>query len=105
MKPIKAITLWQPFASLWLSPAKVHETRHWPLKYRGWLAVHAAKTFEDSLSLEVSDILARIYGPRWPITLPRGAILGAVKVMACYRTEDVVRHYGGWSPAMHQGIR
>ena len=40
---MKAISLWQPWGSLWLSPAKRHETRHWQTRHRGKLLVHAAK--------------------------------------------------------------
>ena len=40
---MKAITLWQPWASLVC--IKLNETRSWYTKYRGPLAIHAAKTF------------------------------------------------------------
>lgn len=38
---MKAITLWQPWASLVAIGAKKIETRGWPTKYRGPLAIHA----------------------------------------------------------------
>ncbi len=40
---MKAITLWQPYASLIAVGAKEFETRSWPTKFRGELAIHAAK--------------------------------------------------------------
>jgi hypothetical protein len=42
---MKAISLWQPWASLLFTTprAKLHETRHWPTSYRGLLYIHAAK--------------------------------------------------------------
>jgi len=40
---IKAISLWQPWASLVANGLKLYETRGWPTKYRGVLAIHAAK--------------------------------------------------------------
>ncbi len=40
---MKAISLWQPWASAIAVGAKRIETRHWPTKYRGPLAIHAAK--------------------------------------------------------------
>lgn len=40
---MKAITLWQPWASLLAIGAKQHETRSWKTSYRGPVAIHAAK--------------------------------------------------------------
>jgi hypothetical protein len=82
-----AISLWQPWASLWLSPAKIHETRHWPTRNRGWILVHAAKRKPDDLNCcdELSEVTARVLGN--PPTLPLGAIIGAVHLIDCVRTE------------------
>jgi hypothetical protein len=44
---MKAVSLWQPFASLIYTGAKKIETRSWPTNYRGPLAIHAAR--KDSL--------------------------------------------------------
>jgi hypothetical protein len=40
---MKAITLYQPWAALISIAAKKIETRSWPTKYRGPLAIHASK--------------------------------------------------------------
>lgn len=40
---MKALTIHQPFASLIAAGAKHFETRSWPTKYRGKIAIHAAK--------------------------------------------------------------
>lgn len=40
---IKALTLWQPWASLVATKKKLIETRSWGTDYRGPLAIHAAK--------------------------------------------------------------
>lgn len=40
---MKAITLWQPWASLIAIGAKKYETRSWKTNYRGPIAIHAAK--------------------------------------------------------------
>lgn len=40
---IKALTLWQPWASLMALEHKKIETRSWKTNYRGLLAIHAAK--------------------------------------------------------------
>lgn len=39
---MKAITIWQPWASLIACGVKQYETRSWPTKYRGPIAIHAA---------------------------------------------------------------
>jgi activating signal cointegrator 1 len=42
---VKALSLTQPWATLVAIGAKRIETRSWPTKYRGPLAIHAAKSF------------------------------------------------------------
>lgn len=92
---MKAISLWQPWASLWLSPRKIHETRHWQTRYRGWLLVHAAKRIvTDFGHTELERILRDEFGPNWAKELPRGAILGKVRLIDCKRT-DHLSHFIG----------
>lgn len=46
---MKAITIWQPYASLVAENFKKIETRGWQTHYRGKLAIHAAKkTFKEA---------------------------------------------------------
>lgn len=40
---MKAITLWEPWATFMALGLKKNETRHWPTNYRGPLLIHAAK--------------------------------------------------------------
>lgn len=84
---MKAISLWQPWASLWLSPAKVHETRHWPTSHRGWLAVHAAKKLVSDCGEDLDLIVIEHFGAHWRTTLPRGALIGAVRLVRCSDTD------------------
>lgn len=42
---MKALSLWQPWATLMALGSKRIETRSWSTKYRGPLAIHAAKRF------------------------------------------------------------
>lgn len=44
---IKALSIWQPWASLVAAGVKRHETRHRATSYRGPVAIHAAKTIDD----------------------------------------------------------
>lgn len=72
---MKCISLWQPWASLLVSGEKKIETRHWPIKYRGMLIIHAAKTKEECFGEQLN--------------LPFGALVGIVKLIDCKRSEDL----------------
>jgi hypothetical protein len=86
---MKAISLWQPYASLWLTPRMTHVTRHWSTSHRGWLAIHAAKSWEKDLSLGLRDLLADVFGRDWQKALPTGAVLGAVELTDVVPAEQV----------------
>lgn len=86
-----AISLWQPWASLWLSDRKIHETRHWQCRrhgrpLRGTIAVHAAKRFIRDVEEPLRDILESEFGGHWAMDLPTGALLGTVELIACVPT-------------------
>lgn len=87
---MKAISLWQPWASLWLSERKVHETRHWATPHRGRLLVHAAKRFVRDVELDLRGILADEFGGHWGMDLPTGALLGFVDLEDCVPTERII---------------
>lgn len=80
---MKALSLHQPWASLifglWIpdlfgKARKKIETRHWPTRYRGQLAIHAAQTVDkDFCRSHEIDIEP----------LPRGAVIGVVTLLDC----------------------
>lgn len=91
---MKCTSLWQPWASLWLSDRKLHETRGRPLSYRGPIAVHAAKRklrgWEyDTLPKAFKKILEDEFGGHWAMDLPYGAIIGVVTIIDCIPTEKL----------------
>lgn len=86
---MKAISLWQPWASLWLSPHKVHETRHWPINLRGWLAVHAAKKIVKDVDRHLEFVIRNEFGEAWKSSLPTGSLIGLVYIAGCRRTEEI----------------
>lgn len=49
---MKAITIWQPWASLIACGAKKYETRPWATSYRGPIAIHAAARDTKSILKE-----------------------------------------------------
>lgn len=95
---MKAISLWQPWASLLVLGSKTIETRSCPTHYRGPLLIHAAKR------KNISELI--YYGSCWafhaafhPIggsgmgkngvglyDLPFGAIIGQVDLVDCRPT-------------------
>jgi activating signal cointegrator 1 len=78
---MRALSLHQPWASLWASGRKVHETRHWPTDWP--LAIHAAKRLERDVGQELDEMLLDKFGPLWRVELPRGAIVGVCELVAC----------------------
>ena len=46
---MKALSLWQPWATLMAIGAKRIETRSWEVMYRGPVAIHAAKKWDGEL--------------------------------------------------------
>lgn len=99
---MKAITIWQPWASLLACGAKQYETRSWKTDYRGQIAIHAAakKPLELLINTD-SDILKTmsqaLFGhPFYQINtefckLPLGAIIATAELVNCWH---IVYHPG-----------
>src|SRR3546814_13455324 len=84
---LKAISLWQPWASAIALGHKSIETRHWPTKYRGELAINAAKRFGPD-EREFASI-ERALG-RMPPRLPLGAIVAVVDLPDSRPTDQLL---------------
>ncbi len=84
---MKALTLWQPWASLIAEGYKDKETRSWKTNYRGKLAIHSAKTTK-ALYPFYPD-----YAPCGSViaesAFPLGAILCTCNLLYCLPVEDV----------------
>lgn len=92
---MKAITLWQPWATLVAYGYKQFETRSWATHYRGPLLIHAAKRIPQRGELgalpnpePIRQALAEI-GIRQVGDLPFGCAVAVVEVTAVLRTEVV----------------
>lgn len=83
---MKAISLWQPWATLVATGAKRHETRSWETLYRGPIAIHAAKRWTSELkNIRSSDpFVANL--PAGP--LPFGAIIAVARLVNCVRIDN-----------------
>ena len=88
---MKALTLWQPWASLIAACAKTIETRSWQTSYRGALAIHASARTKVLQSGEITADASRaacsIVGPF--NALPRGAIIAICDLVECVPVEDL----------------
>jgi hypothetical protein len=86
--PIKAISLWQPWASLIAAHVKRHETRSWSTAYRGPIAIHAAKTID--VVGAPHDLCIAVLGRNWERTVPIGMVVAVGQVTACLEARRAV---------------
>ena len=102
---MKAITIWQPWASLLACGAKQYETRSWSTSYRGPIAIHAAKRLFDTdpyFDRELHPFadalnLPDIYSFD---TLPHGGIIATAELVECWKI-DKIGHTLGCDKAAH----
>jgi activating signal cointegrator 1 len=90
---MKAISLWQPWASLIVLGAKTIETRSWATSYRGPLLIHAAKTTKEMdwiLQPPFAAALDSLGGGGLP---PIGAIIGKVELVGIWGTGDFAEKF------------
>src|SRR4051794_27044458 len=95
---MKALTLTQPWASLVAIGAKKIETRSWPTRYRGLLAIHAAArgmraARQTATAPPFSNALLKAAYNPWPhpygadlVELPLGAVVAIVRLVHCLPT-------------------
>jgi len=112
---MKAITLYQPWASLLAKGPKRYETRSWKTSYRGWLAIHAALRFDRI----VTDACQRFerelaeMGYHLDLRPPLGAVVAVANLIYCGETRCAVSlvadlqevlPYGDYSPGRYVWI-
>ena len=99
---MKALTVWQPWASLLMMPnVKRYETRGW-MPYRAMIgqrvAIHAAAitpVMDPHIETRTRiEALLDCPAHQWPKALPRSVILGTARFVGAYRvaTFDGVAH-------------
>lgn len=92
---MKAITLWQPYASLIACGEKKYETRSWKTDYRGAIAIHAAAREVNTLGLAppfASAVCGALYSVGMSIhRLPYSCIIATAELVGCHK---IVRHGG-----------
>lgn len=115
---MRAISLWQPWATLLARGMKQHETRSWSTAHRGWIAIHAATKWNAKLAeIAASPIFdeALVISPTIeenPRTLHRGAIIGAARLDSVLLIDERIRRevkrenprnfaFGDWTPGRY----
>lgn len=85
MKPLRAISLWQPWATLMAIGAKKIETRSWPTTYRGLVAIHAAKKWNRELRTAAFETAPF---NEYAAELPRGCLVAVGNLSKCLSTDE-----------------
>jgi len=114
---MKAITLFQPWASMLAIGPKKYETRSWKTKHRGWIAIHAAKRFDrlitDAHQRFEKELTEMGISPIW--ATPRGAVVAVAKLskiidcsirwqMSLIDDFDEVSPYGDYSEGRYAWV-
>jgi hypothetical protein len=76
---MKALTVFQPYASLIAFGSKWVENRSWPTSYRGPLAIHAGKGTQYLTKSQLAGY-------------PTGCVLAVVELAACVELFSVRLH-------------
>jgi len=100
---MKAVCLWQPWASAVALGHKVIETRGWPTTHRGPIAIHAAKRWQGD-QREDAAYFARRFEIDWPCPTPLGVIVCVAQLVECRVMDEawvraqtpLERELGGW---------
>lgn len=87
---MKALSIRQPWASLIVDGPKRIENRTWKTSRRGWILVHASLSceLEDWLTwCDFAESRGLLQINDHPKDLPRGGIIGAMRIDDCVETE------------------
>ena len=87
-KNMKAISLWEPWATAMALGLKQNETRHWPTSHRGELAICSAKRPMDEDSKWVWEEIIKPLNPNAQPSF--GAILCVVDLFDCVKAETII---------------
>jgi len=95
LEPMKAITLWQPWASLTILGEKLIETRSWYTTVRGRVGIHAAKSDHSGILLHIPMNELAFFQAAGVCGIPEpplGAVVGTIEIEDCIPIEKL---YGG----------
>ena len=84
---MRAISLWQPWASAIVCGKKTVETRGWSTKYRGIVAIHAAQRWTKEQRAMCSRYLTVLFHE-----IPLGELVATAEIVCCVPTEQFTPH-------------
>ena len=85
---IPVLSLWQPWASAMALHIKENETRHWPTKFRGLVAIHAAKKWDAETRAAYADPCCQRVRDTYGEKPPLGGIVALTIITGCQPTES-----------------
>ena len=88
---MKALTIWQPWASMVAAGIKENETRGYPISYRGPIAIHAGKksvheVWSRYIDRETREVICRLLNITDQAGLgvfPLGCVLATANLVDC----------------------
>lgn len=114
---MKAVTIWQPWASLVACGLKKYETRSWNTSYRGPLLIHAAKRppRRDDWGDNGDEIVKALHSIGIETTegMPVGCALCTVYLVNVFSVEDAITNglisdqekaFGDYSPGRYAWV-
>ncbi len=81
---MRALSLTQPWASAVVAGLKTWETRSWGTRYRGQLAIHAAKAM-PAFAKELEAAIRALHPGVLPAALPFGKVIAVCSLGNCVR--------------------
>lgn len=92
---MKALTIWEPWASLIILGVKIYETRGWSTNYRGPLIIHSSVRWSPGQREFTEDLIHVGLLPNdWKPVM--GCILGKTQLVDVVMTGEFIR--GGLDP-------
>lgn len=104
-RTMKALTLWQPWATLIALGVKQWETRSWMTYERARIAIHAAKRPVEPSELN-DDIRQALRASGFAVDgsdLPRGVIVCTAELTSCVRADIAKINFGIGVPEIRFG--
>lgn len=91
---MKALSLFQPFATLVVAGMKRLDSRCWYTGYRGRVAIYALDRDPEAWGLDLCEMRSVREALHWRGCgnlgeMPRGAMMGTVELVDCVRCEDL----------------
>ena len=109
-RPLRALTIWQPWAAAIATGRKNVENRIWPTRYRGTVAIHAGRTLDKSAldttaPLNFQDpLVRRTYTAAPPHLRALSSIVALAELTDCHPARRCCRPWGVVEPDAYHWV-